>query len=117
MQGRLGAPRRRAVPDRGDGDARVRPGHRRQPAHPKVPDREGDTQLPPRDYSYMMFAEGGGGDTPKADDTVVLISCASVRAGNRGVRVSVFGCKCCVFLAVCGQILQKVLRALRPRLS
>ena len=39
------------------------------------------------------------------------------RAGNRGVRVSVFGCKSCVFLAVCGQMLQKFLRALRPRSS
>ena len=29
------------------------------------------------------------------------------RLGNRGVRVSVFGLKSCVFLAVCGQIWKK----------
>ena len=28
----------------------------------------------------------------------------TIRLGNRCVRVSVFGSKCCVFLAVCGQI-------------
>ena len=38
-----------------------------------------------------------------------LIVYLMVRLGNLCVRVSVFGSKSCVFLAVCGQIWQKIL--------
>ena len=36
-----------------------------------------------------------------------ILTCDMYRLGNRCLRVSVFGSKSCVFLAVCGQIWQK----------
>ena len=43
------------------------------------------------------------------EDINIEVSSFSIRLGNRLVRVSVFGSKSCVFLAVCGQIWQKIL--------
>ena len=41
------------------------------------------------------------------EDINIEVSSFSIRLGNRCLRVSVFGSKSCVFLAVCGEIWQK----------
>ena len=66
----------------------------------------------------VPIANWGGGRNAAGNDLVVLIKrlhlmpwnyAKITRLGNRGVGVRVFGSKCCVFLAVCGQIWQKLL--------
>ena len=57
-------------------------------------------------YAYAVFALRYSLLILWVFPTVLESTLVIGRAGNRGVRVSVFASKSCVFLAVCGQILK-----------